>query len=141
MHAIKTATCFRNLGALPGIADEPSLIEGYSRRNMLDDDRRSAVVGGYFRKPPVVIAELLMREAQPLYHDGNLLIWRVIRITDLFRDDFHLSGEAVCTAYAADGNLAREPARSNIEQRRRPQYANVGGEGGVGSSLEHRRAT
>jgi tRNA(adenine34) deaminase len=66
---------------------------GYSKWNVLGDDTLSTVMAGYFRKPPVVVAGLLMQEAEAVWRDWNPLIWTVIRKRGLFGGHFHPSGD------------------------------------------------
>lgn len=92
------------------------LMGGYSRWNVLGDDKLSTVMAGYFRKPPVVVAGLLMQEAEAVWRDWNPLFWSVIRKRGVFGGHFHRSHDTRCTADDMDGVQVAELAGSTFEQ-------------------------
>ena len=89
------------------------LMGGYSRWNVLGDDKLSAVMAGYFRKPPVVVAGLLMQEAEAVWRDWNPLIWAVIKKRGVFGGHFH--HDAPCAGDDIEAIQGLELTRSNIE--------------------------
>ena len=96
------------------------LMGGYSRWNVLGDDQLSMVMAGYIRKPPVVVAGLLMQEAEAVWHEWNPLIWRIIKKRGVFGGHFHRSGDAPCAIDDVEGNEALKPASSNVEPAASP---------------------
>jgi tRNA(adenine34) deaminase len=68
---------------------------GYSKWNVLADRGLSSTTRGYCRKPPVVIAGLMMQEAEKVWRNWNPIIWTVIKWRGLFGGQFAGAGHSV----------------------------------------------
>jgi tRNA(adenine34) deaminase len=67
---------------------------GYSKWNVLEDRGISRATRGYYRKPPVVIAGLMMEEAEKVWRNWNPIIWSVIKWRGLFGGKFAGAGRS-----------------------------------------------